>query len=425
MYDFVGPITIFGATVIDSTTRFGMYCSYSDWDTPCCKWLMRHKNYYCNCSPFATYPFHPCLNQRKDQNRKKADVTWLRKKGTYSVKCYPSGRTWLIKRVGIPTLPLPLLSKFRRWMSNNLALLSFPGKRRLKNYRKREWRGPIFSTSYKTFQMENELILYHTGGPILVLEQQALQEEDYLQAGEEGITLASCCELWEIGKEIKIWENDYKSQKYIYFIQFQKSYPYIWTRCRLIVGQKNSKNGWKWAHPPSSEWSRDIASSYVWLFHWVCSAKHGGTTFLSFFDFNQTAYLQFQTAMLEYAQYIFLTRNEDLYCHVWWNPKKSETNSSAVRRTRQSATHPTTVSQGEGPGNSWPQLSYHPTVYHQTLLYMSYIYFKSLFTLTIRYGLQSEWCTPTMAKNWSRSFWVFRWGMYPSRICLAGSKLNG
>ncbi len=34
------------------------------------------------------------------------------------------------------------------------------------------------------------------------------------------------------------------------------------------------------------------------------SAKHGGTTFLSFFDFNQTAYLQFQTAMLEYAQYI-------------------------------------------------------------------------------------------------------------------------
>jgi hypothetical protein len=34
------------------------------------------------------------------------------------------------------------------------------------------------------------------------------------------------------------------------------------------------------------------------------SAKHGGTRFLSLYKYNQPAYLQFQTAMLDYAQYI-------------------------------------------------------------------------------------------------------------------------
>ncbi len=38
-------------------------------------------------------------------------------------------------------------------------------------------------------------MMYYTGGPILVPEQQALQGEDYLQAGEEGITPASRCEV--------------------------------------------------------------------------------------------------------------------------------------------------------------------------------------------------------------------------------------
>jgi hypothetical protein len=34
------------------------------------------------------------------------------------------------------------------------------------------------------------------------------------------------------------------------------------------------------------------------------SAKNGGTTILSFYEYNQSAYFQFQNAMLEYAQYV-------------------------------------------------------------------------------------------------------------------------
>lgn len=94
------------------------------------------------------YLFHSCLNPKNDRNRRRADVTWPRKKGRFFVKCYPSGRTWPIKRVDKLTSWQPLHPRSSNWICNNLGPRSLPGIRRQKHYGRRGFRYILFCYLY-------------------------------------------------------------------------------------------------------------------------------------------------------------------------------------------------------------------------------------------------------------------------------------